>query len=105
MALLITQGTYSNGRISLRLRDENHVPFGNITVNIPYESLPSSHVFLSNHLTDDNGIMVDVLTALEDKSLIGRTGRTVGPIHGLTFSQFEEAELKELDLEGYDLLD
>tara|TARA_B100000809_G_scaffold262929_1_gene315001 strand:- start:1461 stop:1772 length:312 start_codon:yes stop_codon:yes gene_type:complete len=103
MSLIIEQDVYANGRTALRLYDDSNIPYGNITVNLPDEDLSEGHVFLDSQLTDDTSPMADVLTVLEEKHLLGRTGRICAPRH--SFCVYHEAELYELDLERYHLVD
>ena len=103
MTLCIRQNSYGNGRICLRLSDEMGIPHSNITVNVPSESLSEAHVFLHNNLTDEGGSAVDVFDALLNQNVLRPTGRQCNPVN--SFCTYHEAELHELDLDGYELLD
>ena len=104
MALLLQQGRYGNGRISLRLQGEDGVPYCNVTTNVP--SLTPNHgcVFLDNHIVPDvNGVAIipDVLDFLEKAQVLRRTG--VSQEYHQSFNTFFEAELLDLDLPTIDL--
>jgi len=79
------------------------IPHSNITVNIPSEPLPATHVFLDNSLTDEEGFAANVLDVLLDRRILRTTDRWCNPAG--SFCTYHEAELYELDLDGYKLLD
>lgn len=104
MALYIRKSNYSNGRLALRLLDDSGIPYCNITTNMSELPLPQNHVFLDNKIVPGGSMVVypDVLEALESNSILRRTGVTRASSQ--SFYTFHEAELLELDVDGYELI-
>lgn len=70
--LIIEKSRYDNGRIAIRITDDEGFPYMMATVNVPRVDLPKNHTFIKNY-SENSGI----LAALEKQGFVKATGKVI----------------------------